>query len=286
MASRAAETMLTDRGNGTRALATSGSVVVDQGLAADPVPLGRPINSLLAALPVVRHATAQFAYLRQSVRTNNAAVVADGATKPTSIYTVVKIEDQLDVVAHLSEGVPKYWLVDNASIAQFLGNEMRYGLQTAVESVVLSTVNATSGIVTQAYATSPLVTLRKSMTKLETNGYTAGAFVLTPADWESIELVLTSTNALEYQGLPFDPVARRLWGVPVVVTNAQAGGVSHTLATGAVAVDTDNVGVLIEWSETSNADDWSKNLIRARCEGRFAASVYQPAGVVVGDLTA
>jgi hypothetical protein len=35
----------------------------------------------------------------------------------------------------------------------------------------------------------------------------------------------------------------------------------------------------------SNADDWSKNLIRARTEGRFATSVFSPGGVVVGDLT-
>jgi hypothetical protein len=33
-------------------------------------------------------------------------------------------------------------------------------------------------------------------------------------------------------------------------------------------------------------EDWSKNLIRARCEGRFATSVFAPLGVVTGDLTA
>ena len=52
------------------------------------------------------------------------------------------------------------------------------------------------------------------------------------------------------------------------------------------ALDTDQTGTGVQWSETSNADDWSKNLIRARCEGRFATSVYAPLGVVVGDLTA
>jgi hypothetical protein len=32
-------------------------------------------------------------------------------------------------------------------------------------------------------------------------------------------------------------------------------------------------GQQIAWSETSNADDWSKNLIRMRCEGRYATSI-------------
>jgi len=38
-------------------------------------------------------------------------------------------------------------------------------------------------------------------------------------------------------------------------------------------------------SETSNADDWSKNMIRARCESRYATSVFSSLGVVVGGLT-
>ena len=42
----------------------------------------------------------------------------------------------------------------------------------------------------------------------------------------------------------------------------------------------------MQWSENSNATDFSENLIRARCEGRFATSVFSPLGVVVGDLTA
>ena len=53
-----------------------------------------------------------------------------------------------------------------------------------------------------------------------------------------------------------------------------------------VVVDTDSQGVGVQWSETSNSDDFSKNLIRARCEGRFGTSVLSPLGVVSCDLTA
>ena len=35
-----------------------------------------------------------------------------------------------------------------------------------------------------------------------------------------------------------------------------------------MVVDTDTIGVGVQWSENSNSDDFSKNLIRARCEGR------------------
>ena len=47
---------------------------------------------------------------------------------------------------------------------------------------------------------------------------------------------------------------------------SEAAGVGHVLATDAVVVDTDTQGVGVQWSETSNADDFAKNLI-ARCEG-------------------
>ncbi len=107
-----------------------------------------------------------------------------------------------------------------------------------------------------------------------------------PNDWEATELALTSTTAVEYRGLPFDPVARRLFGVPVIVATVQAAGTAHVIASGAVGVDTDTLGVLLQWTETSNADDWSKNLIRARMEGRFGTSIYTPMGVVKAAVAA
>ena len=85
---------------------------------------------------------------------------------------------------------------------------------------------------------------------------------------------------------PYDPASRRLYGVPVVVTNAQAASIGHAVAIDAVGLDSDTQGISVTWTETSDTDDWSKNLIRARCEGRFATSVYSPLGVVTADLTA
>jgi hypothetical protein len=60
----------------------------------------------------------------------------------------------------------------------------------------------------------------------------------------------------------------------------------HALAQDAVGVDTDSLGIDVRWSENSNDTDFSQNLVRARCEGRFGTSVYALLGVVVADLTA
>ena len=69
---------------------------------------------------MVQHSSPEFAYLRQTTRTNNAAVVAEGAVKPTRVYTVAKLPNSLVVVAHLSEGIPRFWLIDQVSLETFI----------------------------------------------------------------------------------------------------------------------------------------------------------------------
>ena len=134
-------------------------------------PLGRVAQGLLEVLPTQAHSQPEYAYLRQTTRTNNAAVVPEGTVKPTSVYSVVRVEQSLVVVAHLSEGIPRYWLLDWVALEQFVDNELTFGLQLAVEAKVLTDINATSGIQTQSYATSVLTTLRKGLTKLHGKSY-------------------------------------------------------------------------------------------------------------------
>ncbi len=95
-------------------------------------------------------------------------------------------------------------------------------MRLAVEAKLLSDVNATSGIQAQSYSTSVLATIRKSLTKLETAGYSPSSLIVHPTDWEGVELALSSTNAVEHLSLPYDPASRRLFGVPVVATVSQA----------------------------------------------------------------
>ena len=93
-------------------------------------------------------------------------------------------------------------------------------------------------------------------------------------------------KAIEHLSLPYDPASRRLFGVPIVVaTVSQAAGVGHVLALDAVALDADTHGVGVQWSETSNTDDFAKNLIRARCEGPVRDLVVLPAGRTLGAST-
>ena len=67
--------------NGQKALAPSGAALVGQEMKPDLAALGQVATGLLDVLPVVQRTTAEYAYRRQTTRTNNAAVVAEGAAK-------------------------------------------------------------------------------------------------------------------------------------------------------------------------------------------------------------
>ena len=104
-------------------------------------------------------------------------------------------------------------------------------------------------------------------------------------DWNDVELARASSNAVEHLSLPYDPATRRLFGVPVTTSNAQTAGVGHVLATDSVALDTDTRGVDVQYSENATADSFGKNLVFARCESRYATSVFSSLGVVSLNLT-
>ena len=101
-------------------------------------------------------------------------------TATTNSATATAIPSERDVDAHLSEGIPRFWLLDNSALETFVDNELRFGLQVAVAPKVLTDINAISGIQTQAYAALVLATLRKGLTKLEVSATRLGRSCCTP----------------------------------------------------------------------------------------------------------
>lgn len=283
----------------TKALAVSGDVTEPLGLTtADPIAQGRIPSSLLDVLTVNRHDSAAFGYLRQASRNNLAAPVADGAVKPTSVYGLTRIEDKLQVIAHLSEAVPEYWLADNKSIQGFVANELLYGLNRAVENQVINGngtspqirgLLATSGIQTVAAVVDTgvlqrLETIRAGINAVEALGYNPGVVVLHPSEWNMVEGLRDADGRYMLDNGAGDRAARKLFGVQVVTTPSIATTAGLVLDLATVALDTDKIGIRTQWGQVS--DDFSRNQIRARVEGRFGLSVYQPEAVAKLTLTA
>lgn len=283
---------------GMKALIADGEPVATIPMDSEVYAEGIAPTSLIEVLPTIER-PAVYRYMRQTARDNNAAPVAPGALKPTSTYGLTAVERRLHVIAHVSEPIDKYVLQDGPSLATFVQQEMVAGLHQAVETQIVSGdglgenltgLANTSGIQTQAYSTSPVLTARAAVTKVEVLGFAPAWYVLNPLDWERVETatlgggqyVLNAEGSRS--GVPVDSAARRLWGVGVTVSTAVPSGTGYLLSNGAVQLVTNGS---IETEMSSNVgDSFARNQVVLRVEGRFDLAVTRPLGVVQMDLTA
>lgn len=158
-------------------------------------------------------------------------MVAPGAKKPTSIFSLERVENRARVLAHLSEPIARQDLSDASLLEQFIDTELRLGLETALENQLINGdgtgenftgLSNVSGAQVQAWVTDMFTTTRKAITKLEVLSLNGTGWVLHPNDWETIELLANNEGAYYLSGgrqvLPVDRAARRLWSVPVALS--------------------------------------------------------------------
>ncbi|MDQ0633347.1 HK97 family phage major capsid protein [Arthrobacter pascens] len=277
---------------GAKALVTNGSVVVGTPLIdTTPVTLGRPLRSFLEAIPSVERPAA-YSYLAQSVRTENAAVVSNGAVKPTSVLSLVKKDGKLSVIATLSELMDKFVLSDGEALQTWVGQELTQSVLTALETQVLSGNGTgdnltglanTSGIQTftsTAGNTDKLVELRKALTKLETAGEVPVQFILNPADWEALTIKRNASGEFD-TGSAINAETRKAWGVPVALSNSLAANSYYLLGEGAAVIGRD-AGIVTEWGTPGDA--FTRNQVQARTEGRFSLECRRPSAVLKGTF--
>lgn len=278
-----------------RKAVVSGTVGVPNVIDPEIVRIGQvPTNllDLVSARPATTDGNGgnSFSFLRQTVRTNNADPVADGALKPTSVYSITDIEDHFRVVAHLSEPVPMRYFADFSNLEAFLTAEMEYGLKLKLEQQIISGngtgenftgILSTSGIVAQAWTTDLLTTARKAITALQVNGIKPSAFLLSPVDCETFDLLKDTTGQFLLDG-PGRAALETLWSIPRVPSTSLAVG----------------TGILADWSQAelvvrqdaevavdTSGDLFSHNQAVMRVEGRFGLAVKRPAAFAMLDLT-
>ena len=230
-----------------------------------------------------------FNYLRQTVRNNLAAPVADGATKPTSVYTFEEVEDRARVFAHLSEAFPQRYLDDHEEIQRILSSQMAEDLYAVIEEEAL-TGDGTGehftglanviGVRAVAWSNSMLETLRKARTTMTTASETPSAWVMNWADLEAIDLTRESGTTGAYMSGIDDKIFGNLpkVGTSVIPAGfAYLGDWSQTrlYVRDGGRLDADMSGVLFD-----------KNQVKLRYEGRFGFAVLRPAAFAKIDLTA
>lgn len=284
-----AKNLTTQGPDGQKALIASGSTATATVIASDLAPLPQVPTSILSLIQAVPLDSPTYRYLKQvAPRENNAAVVAPGELKPTSPVSLQPVEGSLVVVAHLSEGINRYDLLDTRNLQMFVQSELQYGLAMKMEDLVINGSGEGgeplgllkhSGVLTQAFETDLVTSIRKAITQIESQGYAPTAIALRPEQWESIELLTASGSGEYVVNSPVDRAARRLFGVQVVISNALEPGTAMVADLRQAMVFNDRRGVSAEWTQTSG-DDFERNLLRVRVETRMNVGVGQPSGIV------
>ncbi|GAA4297629.1 phage major capsid protein [Mycobacterium paraffinicum] len=181
----------------TRAI-TASSIDLPALVLPQVVPMERPKRVIDLLVDRAESPSNAFEFWQQTTRTNNAAMTADFATKPTSTFTVTPVEDRLRVLAHLSEDVPNRLWLDYDELRQFLITELYQGLLDALEEQVLNGdgtgenfegILHASGTTAVAFDTDVPTTLRGALSTFETSGVQPTGWVLNPTDAAALDLL-------------------------------------------------------------------------------------------------
>lgn len=296
-AQRAAQAIHAMGGEG-RAL-VSGAVDVPRLVEPTITPMARPkrlIDLLVNRKQIEGNA---FEYFRQTLRTNNAAPVADGAVKPTSILTTTAIQDRARVVAHLSEPAPLRLLQDVEGLADWLATEMAEGVLDALERQIIvgngagenfTGVRAVAGRTQVPFATDVPTTMRKALSALQLAGETPNAYVMHPTDAETIDLSRwgASGGLLVPGGYANggDSANANIFGGPEilrVISPSVPAGTALLADWSTIRLYVrEQINVLLDIS----GELFTKNQFVARGEGRFGVGVLRPSAIADIDLTA
>ena len=166
--------------------------------------LGAPLVQAIGLRPWPADGGRAVTYLRQTGRTNRAAIwhsgaAADGSdtpSKPVSDLTSVAVTANAETIAHIASPVKRNDLADFSGLAQWVQTELTYGLTQALEAAVLTAAGpepAMTGLLHLA-GTTPVATagdvagtIEAAAVALQLLGYGDGLqAAVNPQDWSGV----------------------------------------------------------------------------------------------------
>lgn len=229
---------------------------------------------------------AALTYVAELEGVNAAAFVAESGTKPESTLgfeertaAVRKIATWLPVTDEIMQDEPALRSIINARLSLFI--------ELAEEDALVNGANNNSpnfrgflnepGIQTQAKGTDPTPdAVMKAMTKIQVNAkFQPSGVVMHPFDWQNIRLLKTADGVYIW-GSPAEEGPMRLWGLPVVPSEALPEGTAVVGAFNVAAQIFRRTGIQFAVSD-SHADMFTHNQLAIRAEERLAFVIYRPA---------
>jgi HK97 family phage major capsid protein len=232
-------------------------------------------------------------YVREGTHTNAAAPVAEATAtsgssgeKPESSAAFSVVTETVKTIATWIPATRRA-VADAGQLRTMLERLLRYFLDEEVEDQIIAGSGVgenftgilnVSGTTAQAFDTDLLTTYRKARTKVALTGRaTPTAYVIHPNDWEDLDL-LTDNEERYYFGGPVGAGTPRLWGVPVIESEAMTEGTAM-VAQWDLLVMWDRMQTQILMSD-SHSDFFIRNLIALLAELRGALGCLRPAAFV------
>lgn len=244
-------------------------------------------------LPVVGITSGSVEYPKQTTRTNNAAMVAEGAAKPESDYGFTMQTATPKVIAHwVTQSVQI--LSDAPQLQGIIDGELRYGLALKEDQQIINgsgTGENLTGLVTAATAYSAPITIADGnmidqialgILQATLSDYVPNGIVLHPSDWVRLRL-LKDGDGKYLLGDPGADVAPVLFGLPVVPTTGMTADKFLIGDFQAAATLYDRWEPRVEVS-TEHADYFTRNLVAVRAEERIALAIKQAGALIYGDF--
>ncbi len=255
----------------------------------DVVTVGRTGSDLIE-FPRVTGYTSNAAPVAEATTVPTSYAQAGNGLKPESSMTLEKVTAAVKTIAHWIP-VTNRALSDAAQIETLINNFLDTGLEIALETEMIQGngtgehflgLDNTPNITLQAFDTDIKKTARKALTKVQVVGRArATAFVLNPYDWEALDLDMDGEDRY-YFGGPMVLGQKRLWGQPVVESEAVFQGTGYT-GDMKQAVLWDRERATIRISDAPY-DMFLRNMVAILAELRAAFGVFRPPAIVRMDL--
>lgn len=236
---------------------------------------------------------------KESTFTNNAGPQfnspndRENVVKAESAFSFTLENVNLVTIAHW---VPasRQILSDAPLLEAYLSGRLLYGLKMEEEEQFLTgdgTGGNISGLWTNKTAYDQGVSndtridcLAKSMAQLMASEYQPTGFILNPTDW--FRIILTKDTQGRYLfGDPQMMAEPRLWGLPVVVTNAMTAGNFLTIDAARAGYVADREEATVRIAE-QHEDFFVRNMVAILCEERTTLVIQQAGAIVGGALPA
>lgn len=233
-------------------------------------------------------------YVRESGFQNSAAPVAELALKPQSDLSFELLSTPVRTIAHWFHA-SKQVLDDIPLLQSYIDGRARYGLALVEEAQLLAgdgTGQNLLGLVPQATAfdyanlsgagDTKIDRVRRAMLQVRKALYRATAVVMSPTDWADIE-TMKDADGRYIIGDPRGVVEKRLWGLPVVDSDAIEEGKFLVGAFNMAAQVFDREDANVQVS-TEDRDNFIRNAVTIRAEERLALAVTRPEAIIYGNL--